>query len=131
MHRTFLRPDGSGKAVVEPAKMLLGGAGSIRLVDEVTIGLGIAEGIETALSVVQHAAWSPVWAAGSAAGIEAFPELQGIDALTVFVDSDDGGAGLRAGLSCAARWRAAGRQADVWCAPAGADFFDALCGDGQ
>ncbi len=44
VHRTFLRPDGSGKAAVEPAKMLLGGAGSIRLVDEVTIGLGIAEG---------------------------------------------------------------------------------------
>ncbi len=92
---------------------------------------GDRRGIETALSIVQHAAWSPVWAAGSAAGIEALPELQGIDALTVFVDSDDGGAGLRAGLSCAARWRAAGRQADVWCAPAGADFFDALRGDGQ
>jgi hypothetical protein len=49
VHRTYLRPDGSGKADIEPPKAMLGGTqgGAVRLAD----GLGplvVAEGIETA-----------------------------------------------------------------------------------
>jgi putative DNA primase/helicase len=131
VHRTYLRPDGSDKAAVTPAKMLLGGAGTIRLAHEVTLGLGIAEGIETALTLLQHAAWSPVWATGSAGGIAAFPVLPGVGALTVFADRDDGGTGLRAAERCAERWRAAGREAVVWQAPVGADFHDAFGGNAR
>lgn len=129
IHRTFLTPDGSGKAAVEPAKMMLGAAGVIRLTpdEEITAGLGIAEGIETALAVMQRAHWRPVWATGSAGAIARFPVLGGIEAITIFADADDkNGAGLNAAHECARRWHDAGRDAVVRRPPKGADWFDAL-----
>ena len=49
VHRTFLRPDGSGKADLDPVKMCLGpvAGGAVRLA-ECKEHLAIAEGIETA-----------------------------------------------------------------------------------
>ena len=126
IHRTFLKADGSGKADMTPAKMMLGGAGIIRLTNEVTAGLGIAEGIETALAIMQHTGWSPVWAAGSAGAIAKFPVLAGVECLTIFADADDKGAGLDAAHACARRWFAAGREATVQQPPAGTDWLDAL-----
>jgi hypothetical protein len=122
-HVTYLRPDGSGKADGDRPKIMLGAAGVIRLVpdEEVTLGLGIAEGIETSLSVMQRFGWRPVWAACSASGIHAFPVLAGLNALTVFPDQDS--AGLNAAESCAARWQEAGREAQIIAPPAG-DFND-------
>ncbi len=80
VHRTFLQPDGSQRADVKPAKIMLGEAGSVRLVrdEEVTTGLGIAEGIETALAIMQRTGWRPLWAAGSAGSIAKLPTLPGI-----------------------------------------------------
>lgn len=99
--------------------MMAGHAGVIRLSPdvEVTGGLGLAEGIETALSVVQGFGWRPVWAAASAGAIARFPVLPSIEALTIFADPD--GAGLRAAEECAGRWRAAGREARTVAPPAG------------
>lgn len=57
LHFTYLRADGSGKAPVTPQKKLLGGhqkkGGCIRLYpdSDVTDGLAIAEGVETALTI--------------------------------------------------------------------------------
>ena len=62
IHRTFLRRDGFGKV----SRMMLGPAGVIRLCERITNGLGLTEGIETALAVAQRVGWGPVWAAGSA-----------------------------------------------------------------
>jgi putative DNA primase/helicase len=123
IHRTFLRPDGSGKAVGQ-AKMMLGDAGVIRLVpdEEVTYGLGLAEGIETALSVMQGAGWSPVWACGSAGAISAFPALPGIEALTIFADAD--AAGDKAARSCAERWVEGGKEVTIHRASEGRDWND-------
>ena len=58
VHRTFLREDGCGKASGQ-AKMMAGRAGVVRLVPdhEVTAGLGLAEGIETSLAIMEHADW--------------------------------------------------------------------------
>jgi putative DNA primase/helicase len=125
VHRTFLAPDGAGKAPGK-TKMMLGGAGVVRLVPdaEVTAALGIAEGIETALAVMQRYGWAPVWAAGSAGGIKRLPVLVGIEALTVFPDADDDGASMDAAQECAARWQAAGREVQFLTPPAGADFAD-------
>jgi len=127
IHRTFLRPDGSGKADGQ-AKMMLGRAGIIRLVpdDEVTIGLGIAEGIETSLAIMQHAEWSPVWASGSAGAIAKFPVLSGIETLTIFPDLDDKGAGIAAARQCAERWQADGKSIAIAKPPHGRDWHDAL-----
>ena len=125
VHRTFLAPNGAGKAPGK-AKMMLGAAGLVRLVPdaEVAQALGIAEGIETSLAVMQRYGWAPVWAAGSAGGIARLPVLAGIEALTVFPDADDSGASLDAAQQCAVRWRAAGREVDFIPPPAGADFAD-------
>ncbi|MBL6082483.1 toprim domain-containing protein [Belnapia sp. T18] len=125
VHRTFLLPDGSGK-VESDAKMMLGAAGVIRLVpdEEVAACLGIAEGIETSLALMQRFGWTPVWAAGSAGGIASFPVLAGIEALTIFPDADDSGASLKAARQCAGRWRAEGREVRHIAPPAGADFAD-------
>lgn len=66
LHRTFLDSGGLGKAPVAPAKKMVGHAwgGAIRLAPAGEI-LGIAEGIETALSVMQACPSLAVWAVGS------------------------------------------------------------------
>lgn len=128
IHRTPIRLDGTRDR--ERPKKMLGPSGGavIRLCDdaEVTMGLGLAEGIETGLSVIA-AGWAPVWAAGSAGTIKTFPILLGIGALTVFADHDASGAGLDAARACAGRWADAGREATIMSPPtAGTDWNDAL-----
>lgn len=127
VHRTFLRPDGSGKAEMDQPKRMLGRAAgaAVKLSpdDAVSLGLGIAEGIETGLSLLAMG-WAPIWCCGSAGGIAAFPTLPGIEALTIFADGDP--TGLRAAEACAERWREAGREARIIppCR-SGADWNDA------
>jgi putative DNA primase/helicase len=87
----------------------------------VTLGLGIAEGIETALSLAH--AYAPGWATLDAGNLAAFPVLSGIECLTIAVDNDP--AGIRAADECAERWHAAGREVRLVMAPqAGADLND-------
>lgn len=123
VHRTFLAPDGRGKASGQ-AKMMAGNAGVVRLIPDeaVAAGLGIAEGIETALRVMQGFGWSPVWAATSAGSIARFSVLAGVEALTIFADGDK--SGQDAARVCAERWEAAGREATMFLASAGEDFDD-------
>lgn len=123
VHVTYLRADGTGKAEGERPKIMLGAAGCVRLVTdaEVTLGLGIAEGIETSLSVMQGGHWYPVWAATSAGAVARFPVLHGIEALTVFADPDQ--AGADAARRCAERWSNAGREARIY-TPRRGDFND-------
>jgi len=94
VHRTFVRPDGSGKADVRPAKMMLGAAAGavVKLIpdESATMGLGLSEGIEDGLAIIR-AGWSPVWACLSAGAMSSFPLLAGIEALTVFCDADSPG----------------------------------------
>jgi hypothetical protein len=125
IHRTFLKPDGTGK---DPAgkKMLGRAAGTvIKLCDDadVTLGLGLAEGIENALSLWAYG-WWPVWAAGSAGAIRTFPVLDGIEELTIFSDADDGGVGIEAARSCAIRWQASAKSVAIHKPPVGADWND-------
>lgn len=129
VHRTWLRPDGAGKAPIEPAKAMLGATagGAVRLAD----GPGrlvVGEGIETALSLACGFLDGPaaVWAALSTSGMVGL-RLPGIPGrLTVATDSDDDGAGHAAGQALAERAHALGW--DVWLlpAPAGRDFNDLL-----
>jgi putative DNA primase/helicase len=102
--------------------MMLGPAGVIRLAEVTGEGLGLAEGIETALSVMQAIGWRPAWAAGSRGGIETFPVLPAC-ALTVFADGDT--PGLKAARLCAARWTAAGREALIYIPLPGEDWNNA------
>lgn len=113
---TSLASDGCGKAPVEKPRNFLKDhrkrGGVIRLVDdaEVTMGLGLTEGTETALSVMASG-WRPVWAAIDAGNLAGFPVLAGIESLTIFADHDL--AGLAAADKCAMRWKEAGRQCQV------------------
>ena len=77
IHRTYLLDDGSAKA--PPGKKMLGqiAAGSVRLAPIRDDGhLGIAEGIETALSA-QAIFNIPTWAALSAEGLRRWEWLPG------------------------------------------------------
>jgi hypothetical protein len=114
LHRTWIRPDGR-KADVDPPRLLLGNhrkAGAVCRLwasECVTYGLGVAEGIETALSLAH--AFKPVWACVDAGNLAALPVLEGVESLTVAADHDD--AGIAAARACAQRWRAAGREVRI------------------
>ena len=134
LHRTYLQPDGSGKAPITvrgpktlKAKMILGTWGVVRLAPDEEIGraVGIAEGIENALTAMQAIGWGPTWAAGTADGIKNLPILPGIEAVTIFADADDSGVGLAAARACATRWQAAGREALIHVPPEGQEWNDA------
>lgn len=128
LHFTFLKPDGMGKAGTACDKLLLPkhrkSGGVIRLWpdDAVTDGLGIAEGIETALSVAH--AFTPVWACVDAANLGSFPVLPGIECLTIFCDHDESKIGERHAKACAERWHAAGREVFLCTPRAPGDWND-------
>ncbi|TPL97678.1 virulence-associated protein E [Mesorhizobium sp. B2-3-10] len=116
IHRTFL--DGHGRKV--DRKMLGRAAGAVvRLADDadVTDGLGIAEGIETAL----RAPFWPMWACLSAGTMKSLPVLEGITSLSIFADQDR--AGLAAANECGQRWHSAGVEVTM-AAPLKGDFAD-------
>ncbi|MCP4185493.1 MAG: virulence-associated protein E, partial [Hyphomicrobiales bacterium] len=71
IHRTFLTPDGLGKAPVVPQKMMLGPCrgGAVRLGSHGDL-LMVGEGLETCLAAMQ-ATGNPAWAALSTAGLRA------------------------------------------------------------
>lgn len=132
--RTALLPDGSGKAKVrglpDDGRMMLGSAkgACVKLSpeDEVTAGLHLAEGTETALSCMAMG-FAPIWATLTAGTLEHFPVLPGVEHLTVFADNDASGTGTRAARACAERWLEAGAEVTVNTPPVtGDDFNDML-----
>jgi putative DNA primase/helicase len=107
LHRTWLAPDGSGKAAIDRPRRLLKGdrsRGVVRLWSdaEITMGLVVGEGIETCLAAAR-AGFTPCWAAMTAGNLKAFPVLPGLDGLTVLVDHDKPNphTGIRAGHDAA------------------------------
>jgi hypothetical protein len=106
IHHTFLNPDGK-----KTNRKMLGRQGVVRITpdEDVTYGLGIAEGVEDALAVALD--WGPAWAATSAGAIERFPVLRGIDCINIFADDDT--AGAKSACACADRWTAAGKEARI------------------
>jgi hypothetical protein len=124
IHRIFLDRSGGTKAV---AKMRLGGGADepvcIRLWpdEDVTLGLALAEGIESALAAAH--VFTPIWSTIDAGNLVKFPVLLGIESLTVFMDNDE--AGRRAGEQCVERWSRANCEANIIMHPrSGADAND-------
>ena len=112
LHFTFLKRDGSGKADVEQQRLLLPkhrkAGGVIRLWpdDAVTYSIGLAEGIESALSLAH--AHTPVWATIDAGNLSTLQALHGIESVIIAVDHDD--AGLKAAHAFAVRWTNSGKD---------------------
>lgn len=133
LHRTWLLPDGSGKAQVDPPRLYWKGlpkkGGVVRLWpdEEVTMGLLIGEGVETVLCAARG--FTPAWACLDKGNLAALQIPIGIDCLTVIADRDPDGGGELASDACRRRWRKAGVQTRKWlAAEVGADFADFVNG---
>lgn len=131
VHKTFLRPDGSGKADL-PKKLqrefigpVLGGA--VRLAEpEAGRELVIGEGIENALAAMELIDL-PGWAALSADGIKQLDLSGEIPAVMVAADHDMNGVGGEAALFAHRRWSRDGRQVRIAMPDnPGTDFNDIL-----
>jgi len=127
IHRTYLRPDGLGKADVQPQKAMMGPCrgGAVRFSrDRET--MAVAEGIESALSFAV-ATRTPTLAVLSTSGMKAvgLPAMPLASSLIVAADNDP--AGLMAGRILARRAGEEGRAARVIHPPIeGEDFNDLL-----
>ena len=109
LHRTFL--DGDKKAHIEANKKMrklqedgyLNFAGSIAIrMFPVSSTLGIAEGIETALSCKQIYGCN-TWSSLNSGFMSKFRAPKGVKHLIIFADSDANGAGLAAAFECGHR----------------------------
>jgi len=131
-HRTYLAPNGSGKAPVPDPKKLMSpdlpgrtrGA-AIRLYEPREV-LAVAEGIETALAV--HACTGlPCWATISAGGMKSVEIPDSVSLVIICADHDASQTGERAGKVLARRILAEGRRCKLLMPQdTGADWADFL-----
>ncbi|HEV7909743.1 MAG TPA: toprim domain-containing protein [Methylocella sp.] len=128
IHRTALSPDGTAvKRNSKTFRMTLDpiadGAVKLDLDEDVTQGVCIAEGVETALAGRQMGL-RPVWALLGESGLASFPVLPGVDGLHIFREHD--ATNKRAAMACAGRWHEAGRDVFHVCPEIGSDLNDEL-----
>lgn len=128
VHRTWLAPDGRGKAAVETQRRamghLLGNAVRLTPCDDFLV---VGEGIETMLSVREAAPGLPVWAALSSGHLGAVLLPEGLRRLYIAIDRDP--AGQYAAERLTARATEVGIAAHVL-EPRLGDFNDDLRADG-
>ena len=91
IHRTFLKPDGAGKAEVSQPKMALGpiAGGTVRL-SPVGNTVALVEGIEDGLAV-QQMTGQPAWACLGTSGFKNFEPPDRIKQVILAPDADNGG----------------------------------------
>jgi putative DNA primase/helicase len=115
VHRTWLQPDGGGKATISPERVTTGSVGgaAVRLAELIAVGLlAVAEGIESTLCAMELCG-RPGWAALSSAGLKGLLlPAEAIDVI-IFVDRDYGGVGERAARRAAGRWVGEGRKVQL------------------
>lgn len=127
VHRTYLAPDGRGKAQIDPDKMMLGytRGGAVRLT-QAQGPLVIAEGVETAMSLASGLLRAPatIWAALSTSGMRGLRLPSSRGRITIATDGDD--AGQDAGRELACRAHGLGWKVSILPAPQGRDWNDIL-----
>lgn len=145
LHRTYLAPDGLGKAPVAQAKKMIGPArgSAIRLAlgptrmtpDKAAMAgrrgpLAIGEGIETCLTVAVAKPNYRVWAAGSLAAMGGFDWPDCASAVVLLRDNDWKPQAQAAFARVEAHWRgqAKGRPVVVAASASGSDFNDVVRG---
>jgi hypothetical protein len=113
VHRTWLAPDGQGKADVETQRRamghLLGNAVRLTPHDDILV---VGEGIETMLSLVEAVPGLPVWAALSSGHLGAVLLPEGVQRLYIAIDRDP--AGQRAAERLSARATEVGIPCGCW-----------------
>ncbi|MGY3437027.1 MULTISPECIES: DUF7146 domain-containing protein [unclassified Marinovum] len=127
VHRTYLLPEGSGKAALDPSRMMLGAVagGAVRLGSDPG-ALVVAEGIETALSLASGLLRAPatIWAALSTSGMRGLILPQRPGQLTLAPDGDP--EGRAAAHALAERAHASGWRVSLLPAPDRRDWNDVL-----
>ena len=128
VHRTYLAPDGQGKAAVKTQRRAMGHilGNAVRLSPHDNI-LVAGEGIETMLSLSEAAPGLPVWAALSSGHLGAVLLPEGLQRLYIAVDRDP------AGQSAAERLSARATEVGIGChvlEPRLGDFNDDLRANG-
>lgn len=137
-HATYLKTDGSCKAEVNAPKKLLGKRSesidgcAIPLTEPTADGrIGIAEGIENALSI-SIMEGIPCWAAYSAHALASFVPPPWVRSVVIFPDADRNFVGQHAATTLASRLaRTKGKDIAVTLAPflkMGVDYNDILTG---
>lgn len=116
LHRTFLRPDGLAKAEMDAPRKIMPGevpeGSAVRLSDYTGGALGIAEGIETALSA--SALFSlPVWSAINSTILKKWSPPDGCDEVAIFGDNDPKFGGQAAAYALAHRLATKGLHVTV------------------
>jgi hypothetical protein len=111
IHRTFLKPDGTGKAEVEPNKKALGSYGGCAVhLSSGAPELVICEGIETGLSILQtmglHA-----WAALGTCNLAQIELPKFVREIIIAADHDE--PGMKAASIAADAYRASGYQVEI------------------
>jgi DNA primase len=127
VHRTWLLPDGSGKAELEDQKMSLGRVrgGAIRLAPAGPM-LAVAEGIENALSATAVKG-IPAWSAVAKGGFKSLQLPAEVREVLIVADHDHNGGGEIAARAAGQRWAAEGRHVRLWRSPqVGQDANDLL-----
>lgn len=139
VHRTYLDPDGDGKADVEKpkkfSKVIYPGAlrgGAIRLRDHFDDGLlGVAEGIETAEAVFQ-ATKVPTWATIGTSNLASFIPPPDVTKLIIWADNDANKAGQNAAEKLRKRLEGSGVKIRICTPPdVGTDWLDVLVKYGE
>lgn len=129
LHYTYLTDDGE-KSCVDPVKCMLPGAkfpkgGAIPFAEPVDGLLGVAEGVETALSAARlHGV--PVWAATNANALRSIIVPDGVKKVFVFGDNDANNVGQHAAYALAARLVKEGLAVDVHIPEMVGDWNDVL-----
>lgn len=136
LHRTYLAPNGAGKAPVEDSKKtmafpstrdMMGSA--IRLSGITSSVLAVAEGIETALAVREMTGFT-TWATIASTFMDAFMPPPGIVAVWVWGDKDVNGVGQASAERLVGALRARGLRATTvippWPIPEGGKSLDWL-----
>jgi hypothetical protein len=129
IQRVYLRADGLGRAPVEDDKLCLGpmGDGAVRLGRASDHVLGLCEGWETGLSVIQLYEY-PVWAVLGAGRMHRVCVPDPVRRLIIFADDD--GPGREAATRTACLHEGFGRRVEIRFPSIGKDFNDELVGKG-
>jgi hypothetical protein len=123
IHRTFLSPDGR-KAAIDPNKMALGPCrGSALHLAPAVSTLVIAEGIETAMSILQSTG-KPTWATLGTSGLKALELPEVVREVIIAAYGDK--AGLKAAHAAALHFIQLSRNVRIALPPADSDFNDLL-----